>query len=1364
MKSNSRPAKHAEPDNHRMPERDGSKDLLHTPLDHASGVPLPADNVIDEVLNGVRLPSSQELLQMQRTMGNQAVGQFLQHVDPLPVVQPKRKDDDQEESAEPPPAVEPNRTGLPDVLKTNIEHLSSTSLNDVNVHYNSPEPAQLKAHAFTKGNDIFVAPGQQRHLAHEAWHVVQQKQSLVQPTRFAGDVAVNDSPGLEREADLMAQKATQLHMTETSLMPEQSRAMTFQTTHAVAHGEGVVQRMGYEELDHVQRVQIDAIAESVYRQKAVAFEQRLAQAANGNDAVRTGVKALHEAFVGGAVADRIDSAAQVRALLASIDNADEIQYAHVNQTLTEDRAQTTATLDLNRSERPVTHAREQTGPQPGGAETLANFPGGNLRLDSQYAQRVEQQLQRALGGASKEAALLMQIANAQAKSDQEKRQILLALMAALVPANQKSFFEILEGAQNGLQSNLGGARLYREFDSIISNSDIGRLYPDHFLSPAFLNELSHYVFNDTVPERQRAAQRIPADVLLTVQNIVGVLAPRHELLRRHDAALDQYLPRSLYDNLTNAQFDFVKDDLIGQRTAILQRMRGNFRREYDQIFDVGTRTHHIDPGQLTFILHLIFGADTNSERIAGSALFPSSQAGNRVTRPVGHEGDRRASLLRRSRAVANFLGNFDRGVDITTLRGQTENLIGAYPEGAYGIQVYTSRHYTRVYNVLRYPEAPQSTTGLLSDRERKIASQRALAATIALEDANIPVYGQRVFRGVPGQVAGNAPAIQTEVDNFQPGTVISDGVLWSASKSLKDIPRNIYRPNRNQILFVIDDISTGKDVQLLADQHWHQREVLFPPYARFVVTHVDNTLNPQRTGNMIVYLKEISPQADNYRNPASQQAFNEYKEKRITARTFIDRAHFEQAEAAYLTEQPVPGPLQQLENDPRGILEPNLLYGPEGLQAWEDTQQRLPGLYTVSSALARTIQLSNEESAELQGAGFNVQNQIRVSFPDNTYPLNPQQRTIFRDWGFRVNAVFRQGVGQGGRRRYNLVGYKIRGAVDFPAAVGQQLNAVLQPLGANLTAIHSVQGNQVTVLKGPLRQKLTDAGFTINAEAPVQAIRAHGLSVEFLRQAHINLIEHDATSDPGEIRDEQPFWTVVPQGYQLNLDQAQALLEKGLILSEQQTGNYTINANGNFVENGATVALDVGRNAITVVALCRLLGFTVTPNSILVPNPYHIVGNYTGPLYYQNALAFKDAVFANVTTNQDPRFDVTYPHANRGQVTAALQQFVVWYNGELVRIDALPTATVPEQQAKRDAVIRFASEAQQRLVALHPFGDANGRTSRYVFYLTFKLFYNAPRNLIEPIIPDTDADLITSYADWANQIRDQILNRQGGHD
>ncbi|MCA8830315.1 eCIS core domain-containing protein [Hymenobacter pini] len=75
-----------------------------------------------------------------------------------------------------------NRTGLPDALKAGVENLSGHSLDDVRVHYNSSKPAQLQAHAYAQGTDIHLAPGQEQHLPHEAWHVVQQKQGRVQPT------------------------------------------------------------------------------------------------------------------------------------------------------------------------------------------------------------------------------------------------------------------------------------------------------------------------------------------------------------------------------------------------------------------------------------------------------------------------------------------------------------------------------------------------------------------------------------------------------------------------------------------------------------------------------------------------------------------------------------------------------------------------------------------------------------------------------------------------------------------------------------------------------------------------------------------------------------------------------------------------------------------------------------------------------------------------------------------------------------------------------------------------------------------------------------------------------------------------------
>jgi len=106
------------------------------------------------------------------------------------------------------PSIQLNKTGLPNHLKSGVEELSGISLNDVKVHYNSSQPAQLQAHAYAQGTDIHVAPGQEKHLPHEAWHIVQQKQGRVKPTtQLNGDVPVNDDIGLENEADFMGAKA-----------------------------------------------------------------------------------------------------------------------------------------------------------------------------------------------------------------------------------------------------------------------------------------------------------------------------------------------------------------------------------------------------------------------------------------------------------------------------------------------------------------------------------------------------------------------------------------------------------------------------------------------------------------------------------------------------------------------------------------------------------------------------------------------------------------------------------------------------------------------------------------------------------------------------------------------------------------------------------------------------------------------------------------------------------------------------------------------------------------------------------------------------------------------------------------------------
>jgi hypothetical protein len=96
---------------------------------------------------------------------------------------------------------------LPSQLQGSMEQMSGAKLGDVQVHYNSAEPAQVGAHAYAQGRDIHLAPGQEKHLPHEAWHVVQQAQGRVRPTAQLKSVAINDDPGLEKEADVMGSKA-----------------------------------------------------------------------------------------------------------------------------------------------------------------------------------------------------------------------------------------------------------------------------------------------------------------------------------------------------------------------------------------------------------------------------------------------------------------------------------------------------------------------------------------------------------------------------------------------------------------------------------------------------------------------------------------------------------------------------------------------------------------------------------------------------------------------------------------------------------------------------------------------------------------------------------------------------------------------------------------------------------------------------------------------------------------------------------------------------------------------------------------------------------------------------------------------------
>ena len=127
-----------------------------------------------------------------------------------------------------------NSTGLPDQLKSGMESLSGYSMDDVKVHYNSDKPAQLNAHAYAQGTDIHLASGQEKHLPHEAWHVVQQKQGRVKPTKqLKSRVNINDDESLEKEADVMGARALQTKSSDSEELKRQTGESTVQRVREV---------------------------------------------------------------------------------------------------------------------------------------------------------------------------------------------------------------------------------------------------------------------------------------------------------------------------------------------------------------------------------------------------------------------------------------------------------------------------------------------------------------------------------------------------------------------------------------------------------------------------------------------------------------------------------------------------------------------------------------------------------------------------------------------------------------------------------------------------------------------------------------------------------------------------------------------------------------------------------------------------------------------------------------------------------------------------------------------------------------------------------------------------------------------------
>ncbi len=210
-----------------------------------------------------------------------------------------------------------NDTGLPDQLKSGIESLSGYSMDDVRVHYNSSRPAQLQAHAYAQGSDIHIASGQEKHLPHEAWHVVQQKQGRVKPTvQLKGKIRVNDKPDLEKEADVMGEKALiERPLANISLQRHVIRANVHQR---VVMSEGKASSSGEALLNHLLTTQREKTISIIGRLPKLIIEKILDGLIHKEDIFNVAEKPFWDELKNQARAAMVDTGESVKGMIKAV--------------------------------------------------------------------------------------------------------------------------------------------------------------------------------------------------------------------------------------------------------------------------------------------------------------------------------------------------------------------------------------------------------------------------------------------------------------------------------------------------------------------------------------------------------------------------------------------------------------------------------------------------------------------------------------------------------------------------------------------------------------------------------------------------------------------------------------------------------------------------------------------------------------------------------------------------------------------------------------------------------------------------------------------------------------------------------------
>ena len=857
-------------------------------------------------------------------------------------------DDEAPREAMSPAAGPVNETGMPAALKSGLEALSGMDLSDVRVHRNSAQPAQLNAHAFAQGNDIHLAAGQEHHLPHEAWHVVQQAQGRVSETMQMGGVAVNDDAGLEREADVMGARAT---TTPPAAQPLQRRS-----TSARRVQRRVVQRLAYAELSPPQRAQVDAISENTYYRKMPAYQQRVQVVANADARGAASADATLNALAPrvpvpeqpGVLAQLAQTLAVKLQFLASGQVPGLVPSPFVTGSATETLAQTT---DFRPMVGGLVNPQFEQ-PVPGGQLQLPTMEGNRVRPDSRYAR--ESRDARQVVGRTGVAAIpaIRHLAT-------------MLNLAAPVVANLKvAFLDVYLAAGHSLQEVLKSAdgalaavdgEHIAEHLAPLTEASIALLPPGYFLQHRFKSLLTQAMHPVNAAERVAALGLMPVDVSGWVQDIVNNVPPV-----RSEADLATLIglnvPRVLIETATPAQLTaittFMQGALTDAAVALLQAAVGD--RNAALLAGIRCSTAGVGAAE-----HQRWGR-------VGETLREN------FTVPVedGHGfADAETTRVRDHVVNANRLkyGAQDAGVAL-----QPVDFAGitAAPNvtRALAIHDYTRTDFQRYSTLYQVPHAPSSrTTGALDDQARREMTVRARALASGLQ--MLPVFTGPVYVGLPSQTLATPAARDAAAARYRAGTFYSPASPFSASKTVE--LSSWIQPEANpHVAFVIDGSRTGRDIQLISSQPG-EREVLFPASSRFVVVRTQDALtsagdpNAFVGGTFWVYLREVVTTDTPADALALAQSRAPQHRKEVAGHRFVDAAHYEAAETAYGREVPLNRAAAGLTDGVNAFTAPQHAYGVQQFADWEAAA----GLVENQVVSGQDLSVANIQAIHQQAGG-----------------------------------------------------------------------------------------------------------------------------------------------------------------------------------------------------------------------------------------------------------------------------------------------------------------------------------------------------------------------------------------------------------